>query len=70
MIVNGPYHTKEVYYSEWCKNCKYRDLDETHDPCNECLTQGWNMDSHRPINYVLSITNFYDSKKKERKESE
>ena len=43
--------TKEAYYYQYCKTCKYRDEVETNDPCNECLTQGYNIDSHKPIRY-------------------
>lgn len=63
-------HTKEVYYNYWCRQCKYRDTEEIQDPCNECLTQGFNIDSHRPINYILNFTNYYDSKRKEELKNE
>ena len=41
--------TKEVLFYNYCKNCKECDTKETDDPCNECLNQGWNTDSHKPI---------------------
>lgn len=43
--------TKEVLFYEWCKKCKNENTVETDDPCNECLTQGWNIDTHKPINF-------------------
>ena len=43
--------TKEVNYNKYCRTCKYRSTKETDDPCNECLTQGWNVDSRKPIRY-------------------
>lgn len=43
--------TKEVYYDEWCDKCTNKKTKETDDPCNECLTQGWNEFSHKPINF-------------------
>ena len=44
-------HTKEVYFNQWCPKCSHYNKSETKDPCNECLTQGWNIDSHKPINF-------------------
>lgn len=43
--------TKEVYFNKYCRICKNWNVKETDDPCNECLTQGWNVDSRKPINY-------------------
>ena len=43
--------TKEVNFRLYCPMCKYYDLKETEEPCNECLAQGYNWDSHKPINY-------------------
>ena len=43
--------TKEVYFDIYCKECKYRNLKEEFDPCRECLTQPYNYDSHKPINF-------------------
>lgn len=42
---------KEVYFDIYCKECKYRNLKEEFDPCRECLTQPYNYDSHKPINF-------------------
>lgn len=44
-------NTKEVYYLDYCRKCKYSDLSEFKDPCNACLTTPFNYDSHKPINY-------------------
>lgn len=43
--------TKEVDFREWCPKCKYADNPAVEDPCNGCLAQGWNIDSHKPINF-------------------
>lgn len=47
------FHTKEVYFNEWCDKCQYGKIPEDKiketDPCWNCLTQGWNYDSHKPI---------------------
>lgn len=42
---------KEVYFNKYCKTCKYYENRENEDPCYDCLDQGWNEDSHKPINY-------------------
>lgn len=42
---------KIVNFDEYCKRCKYRKVDETKDPCNECLTYGANLYSSRPVNF-------------------
>lgn len=43
---------KEVWYWMYCKHCKYANTPESEDPCNECLTEGSNENSHKPINYI------------------
>lgn len=40
---------KIVYYNEYCKSCKHKNLPEWEDPCDACLTQPVNEDSHRPV---------------------
>lgn len=42
-------NVKEVYFDKWCPSCKYQGNSESDDPCWDCLEQGWNVDSHRPI---------------------
>lgn len=32
--------TKKSDFYTYCKKCKYKDLDEVLDPCNECLDIG------------------------------
>lgn len=34
---------------KWCKRCKYASLDESEDPCHECLDEPVNIDSHKPV---------------------
>ena len=43
--------TKEVFFHEYCPKCKHKDTVETDDPCNECLDNGANLDSHKPVNF-------------------
>ena len=42
---------KEVYFHLYCPNCKHTDADAWDDPCDECLNNPSNIDSHKPINY-------------------
>lgn len=42
---------KIVDFMKWCHKCKDHDTPEVEDPCNECLAQGWNVDSTKPINW-------------------
>lgn len=44
-------HDKEVYFAEYCKKCKHKDLDEGLDPCHECLEHPSNVNSHKPVLY-------------------
>lgn len=41
--------TKEVRFDMYCKECKHYNKSEAEDPCFDCLDQGWNEDSHKPI---------------------
>jgi hypothetical protein len=52
--------TKEVYYDMYCGNCKYfkkKEIDPKYgheyenEKCEECLSQPYNEDSHKPINF-------------------
>lgn len=43
---------KIVDFMKWCPTCRHRDTPEVDDPCNECLAQGWNVDSTKPINWI------------------
>lgn len=40
---------KEVYFAQYCPRCTYKELEETADPCDECLAQPVNEDSHKPL---------------------
>lgn len=42
---------KEVYFGEYCKNCKYWEKKENEEPCDECLENPVNLYSHKPVNY-------------------
>lgn len=42
---------KEVHFHEFCKKCKYEKLKETEEPCDECMSEPVNLDSHKPVRY-------------------
>lgn len=42
---------KEVYFDVYCKTCEHEKLTERDEPCNECLAQGVNYQSHKPIKW-------------------
>lgn len=39
---------KEVYFDQYCKSCKHHSLKESKDPCNDCLAEPGNTNSHKP----------------------
>lgn len=51
MAESAQTNMKEVYFDIFCKLCKYSDTEETGLPCDECLTQGYNKNSHTPIKF-------------------
>lgn len=42
---------KEVLYFKYCKECRYKDLPENEEPCETCLSEPSNFDSHKPIKF-------------------
>ena len=42
---------KEVYFNIYCETCKYEYQKEDKDPCDECLTNPVNLESHRPVKW-------------------
>jgi hypothetical protein len=42
---------KMVHFDQYCESCKYWDKKGTDDPCDECLSIPFNMDSHKPVNW-------------------
>lgn len=41
--------TKEVRFDIYCGQCKHYEKKESEDPCWDCLNQGWNDDSQKPL---------------------
>lgn len=42
---------KEVYFDEYCKSCRHKKVDENEMPCDACLSEPINMNTHRPVKY-------------------
>lgn len=42
---------KEVYFHEYCKKCRYEKTEQHEEPCNECLLEPLNWNTHRPVKY-------------------
>lgn len=47
--------TREVRFDVYCQDCKYFERREDQDPCWDCLNQGWNWDSHKPVYYKETL---------------
>ena len=50
------YREKEVYFNEYCKQCKFKDNPEESEPCASCLDEPFNTDSHKPIKFIKGDT--------------
>ena len=42
---------KEVYFHKYCKKCKHEKVPEKDEPCNECMGEATNSNTHRPVRY-------------------
>lgn len=42
---------KEVRFDRYCKLCKHKDLEETKNPCNDCLEYGMREGTCKPEHY-------------------
>lgn len=54
---------KEVYFNQYCYRCMYANYPETADPCDECLAQPVNEDSHKPLYFKRAKKTTSRSKK-------
>ena len=43
-----------VEYDKYCDKCKYKNIKDTEDPCDECLGSPVRESSKRPINWKKS----------------
>ena len=46
---------KIVFFDEYCPSCKYREVHEIDDPCNECLHIGGRENTHVPEKYEKKV---------------
>lgn len=44
-------NTKEVYFDLYCSKCLFKDKKGYEDPCNNCIEHGYNVDSHKPVEF-------------------
>lgn len=42
-------NTKEVFFGNYCQLCKFCNLDEDEEPCDECLEIPFREDTHKPM---------------------
>lgn len=42
---------KEVYFHEYCKTCEHFTKMEEQEPCNTCVSEPVNIDSHKPVRW-------------------
>ena len=42
---------KEVYFHKYCKTCKNEKTPDSEEPCNECMSEPTNWNSHKPVKY-------------------
>ena len=38
-----------VRFDQWCDKCKHCELDDIHEPCNECLDNSINTNTMKPV---------------------
>lgn len=41
----------EVDFAKYCKICEHKETLESKDPCNYCLSRGFNINSKKPVCY-------------------
>ena len=46
-----------VDFKKYCETCKHKDVEETEDPCNECLENPMNLFSQKPVKWEEKKTN-------------
>lgn len=42
-------HEQEVYFWMYCPKCKWHDIHGNDEPCDECIAEFTNFESHRPV---------------------
>jgi hypothetical protein len=47
---------KEVYFHQYCKTCQHQQVKEKEEPCDECMSEPINLNTHRPVKYEAKET--------------
>ena len=47
---------KEVYFHEYCKSCRHKKANDIDEPCDTCLSEPLNWNTHRPVKYEKKET--------------
>lgn len=42
---------KEVWFNIYCPTCKHEDVPDHENPCDDCLYNTYNINSHKPVNW-------------------
>lgn len=42
---------KLVEFNQYCYKCVYKDLLDIQEPCNECISNPVNENSHKPVKF-------------------
>ena len=42
---------KEVLFSEYCPKCMHQKVEESENPCAECLSEPARQFSHKPVKF-------------------
>lgn len=42
---------KVVDFAGYCPKCVHKNVKETKDPCNECLTEGARVNTRKPLRF-------------------
>lgn len=42
---------KEVYFGNFCRECKHSGTKSNEEPCEECLDNPINLHSHKPVKF-------------------
>ena len=42
---------KIVHFDKYCDKCKHKDKEQDETPCDECLSEPANLNSHKPVKF-------------------
>lgn len=47
--------TRFVDFEKYCALCKYKDIADSEEPCNECMTNCVKENSSKPVNFKEKV---------------